>query len=430
MNDTGTKIRIYFVTLCTALYAATASVAISFQQIFYALALILWLVSFVMLRKSGTALPRLQWRTYYLLPLFWALWRIIHVLISERPIEELIQARELWLILMLPLLADIVAALQFSRAKTQEVRFLGLPPLFFVLLFLVGAGALVGLFNTVQFLMQGANLLFYRAEGLNNNNALTYSGTAALTLTMSVGFLFTARKWRERPRYLMPVLWIAVLLLIAAFILARSRGGFIAFLILGGFMSLLLLRKKAIFAWLALAVLALGVWFSSASLRTVFTQALPKPGHHTGTFEQRLDMWQGAWGMIKAKPLVGYGDAGFPLHYPAFRVEGAYEQAFHPSHVHNDLLNTWVLYGSVGLAIFVLFFLWPLWDYLRMPSAIREHELWPLFVAALASIWFMVFMGLSQCHFTDEEVQSLLWLCVGVFYGVRDRILADTVPHE
>lgn len=430
MKDIGIKIHIYYVTLFTAFYAATASVAISLQQIFYALALIAWLVSFVMLRKSETALPRFQWRTYYWFPLFWALWRIFHIIISERPVDELVQARELWLFLMIPLTADIVAALQLARRRITEPRFLRLPPLYFVLLFLVSAGALVGLFNVVQFFVEGGSFLNYRAAALNNNNALTYSGTAALTLTLSVGFLFTARRWAEKPRYLMPVLWISFFLLVAAFVLARSRGGFIALLLLACFMSLILLRKKAVFAWLAIAAVALGLWFSSASLRQIFQNAMPKPGQHSGTFEQRLDMWQGAWAMIKARPIVGYGDADFPHHYPEFRVEGAVGAAFNIGHVHNDLLNTWVLYGSVGLAVFVMFFLWPLWDYLRIPSTMREHELWPLLVAALASVWFMVFMGLSQCHFTDEEVQTLLWLCVGVFYGIRDKILTDTVPHE
>lgn len=424
MIKTGETIRIYYVTVLVALYALMAAVSISLQQIFFGLALLAWIVSFFLLRKSNQDLPAMRWRSFYLLFILWAAWRLVHVFMATSALDELYQARELWLMLMMPLVADVIAALRIKPSNGKAIQLWGLPPLYFVLLFLVFGGAVVGLFNLVQFVYEGGILTTYRAQALNNNNALTYSGTAALTLVLSFGFLLVARKWQQRPKYLLPVLWASFLLLVAAFILAKSRGGYIALVMLVGFMSLVILKRKAVFAWLGLAVVVVALWFSLPALRETFYEAMPQQGSHEGTMQARLDMWAGGIAMVKANPLVGYGETDFSSQFPKFRVEGAVGAGANPTHMHNDLLNTWVLYGGVGLIIFVMFFVLPLYDFLIIDRIARKHEMWPLMTAALAGIWFMVFMGLSQCHFTDEEVQTLFWLSVSVFYGLRDQVLA------
>ncbi|MBV6494625.1 MAG: hypothetical protein LDLANPLL_02659 [Turneriella sp.] len=425
MRTFGEKIRIYIITVFVAFYAATSSASISLQQIFYALALLSWLLSFFLLRKSGSALPAFKWRTYYWLPVLWVVWRLFHIAISEFPLKELTQAREVWLILMLPLTADIVAALRVLPQDKKSIQLLGLSPLYFVLLFLVISGALIGLFNVIEVVKSGGFTNF-RAAGLNNNNALTYSGASALTWMLALGFLLVVRKWQTRPRFLLPLLWVCFILMALAFILAKSRGGFVALILMAGFMSLVILRKKAILAWGAILALSLGAWFSSSSLRNLFYAAMPKEGSHSGTMEQRLDMWRAGIKMIQAKPIVGFGDAGYTAHYHEYKVEGAVDVAAAASHLHNDFLNTWALYGAVGFTLFMLFFLWPLYDFVRIDTQTRSHPYWPLMAASLAGVYFMFFNGLSQCHFTDEEVQTLLWLTIGVFYGTRDQILVSS----
>ena len=426
MTALGEKLRTHWLTIFLALYAATASVSISLQQAFYAFALLTLLASWLMLRHTNIVLPKFRWRPYYWLLLLWLLWRVVHVLISDYPGKELFQAREMWLMLMLPLVADVLIPLGAKLKNGKTIRLLGLPPLEFVVLFLVVAGALVGYFNSIQFILQGGDFLGYRARALNNQNALTFSGTASLTTVIALGYLLVARRRTDNPRYLMPLLWFSLIGLVLAFILAKSRGGFIALVMTLALMSLLILRTKAIFAWLAIALTVLGLWFASPKLQQHFLNAMPQEGSHTGTMEQRLDLWRAGIQMVKVKPLIGYGDAGYDVEYHKFKVAGAYGVAAKGSHMHNDLLNTWVLYGAVGLFIFILFFVFPLYDFIRLDKSLHNHQLWPWLITTVAGVWFMLFQGLSQCHFTDEEVQSLFWFMVAIFYGIKDQILNES----
>jgi O-antigen ligase len=101
------------------------------------------------------------------------------------------------------------------------------------------------------------------------------------------------------------------------------------------------------------------------------------------------------------------------------------------SHQHNDLLNSLVLYGSLGFSIFILFFISPVYIFYKNHKMtyndFSDPEAKYLILGSVASIVMFVMMGTSQCHFTDEEVQTVLWIVIGIFFRSNLRILDRNV---
>lgn len=431
------KLRVSVLAWFLGLTVLTLSVSISLQQLFFGLSLLVWLISFGIAKAVKIDLhlfPRAGWRPYYWAVVAWVLWRLVHIAVSPYAAAEAYQFREIWLFLMLPLFSGVFGS-QFSVSKDKGKALFkgpslwGIHSLFWVLLLLSLGGAIVGGFNVFQAIQQGLPLFNYRAQALNNNNALTYSGTAALSMVISAGLFFTVlraqfhRSERKSERVFFYIITISLFFAVLGFLLARSRGGFVAMVLLAFFLSAIVLRKKAIYGWLVILLLILGAWFGSSNLREVFMNAMPKEGSHTNTMEVRIDLWKAGVAMFKDRPILGYGDAAYDIKYHEYKVEEATDVAQTGSHMHNDLLNTLVLYGIVGLGIFIVFFFLPLWEFLRLNGKYRDHVLWPLMVSGLAGIALMLFMGLSQCHFTDEEVQLSFWVCVSIFYVAKDNLV-------
>lgn len=106
----------------------------------------------------------------------------------------------------------------------------------------------------------------------------------------------------------------------------------------------------------------------------LFEQAIPSPGSHAGTTAERLDFWNAGIRMILANPLVGTGDADYKETYMKYRVEGATGEAYLGSHMHNDYINTTVLYGVGGLTLHLAFYLLPLSVYFRERNKLVSRE--------------------------------------------------------
>ena len=71
----------------------------------------------------------------------------------------------------------------------------------------------------------------------------------------------------------------------------------------------------------------------------------------------RHTMWQGAWGMFRERPVLGYGPGTFQVGFPKYRPPNFREPerriSYNTLHAHNELLETGAELGVVGLACFV-----------------------------------------------------------------------------
>jgi len=137
--------------------------------------------------------------------------------------------------------------------------------------------------------------------------------------------------------------------------------------------SLVLTRSASAFCGLVVALVALGalagperwrwriVGIAVALAVTVAVWVLAVPGGVArcvdfalqGTRAVRYLFWQDAWGMVKARPIAGWGVGGFFYGYPQFRQPGEF---LYPQlrmivgdHAHNELLNLAVELGLLGV---------------------------------------------------------------------------------
>ena len=213
-------------------------------------------------------------------------------------------------------------------------------------------------------------------------------------------------------------------LVLFGFILSKSKGGFLALPPALLFFLALALKKKFVLI-LPLLLVILGwtlqqnPWIYQAfetAKNEMFTNI--KQGYHCGTFIDRIQYYQTGMAIWQDHYILGVGNAAYPQAYQKYRPKDICSLASLPDvHLHNDFLNTLALYGSIGLGIFLLFYFLPLTDFFkRYYSADTKNSTIFIMIGCASSILMMIFLGLTQCHFTDEEVQMVFWAVVGVFY--------------
>ena len=127
------------------------------------------------------------------------------------------------------------------------------------------------------------------------------------------------------------------------------------------------------------------------------------------TFNFRLEMWDAAVDLIKARPLLGYGMEN--------RVALLHQKTgLDFIQFHNAILNAWVDSGILGVLATVLLLIAPLWIAIRAP---RDPQYGiRLFIAAYLTAIFAV-GGMSYVMFMDNVYDSVfLWVAVAIAVSV------------
>jgi len=193
------------------------------------------------------------------------------------------------------------------------------------------------------------------------------------------------------------------------------------------FFLILLLRKKFIIILPFILILPLWSFRESAKLETIFERGFSSHGAEHFSLTERLYLWQAGLKIWIDHPLLGTGAADYGQIYQKYRSPNATGVAKKGSHQHNDYINTIVLYGSLGFTIYILFFIFPFYTFfkkykiLNHPFSDPNHKY--LIWGSLTALVMFLVMGTSQCHFTDEEVQAVLWITIGIFYRSNLKLL-------
>jgi len=175
--------------------------------------------------------------------------------------------------------------------------------------------------------------------------------------------------------------------MLGGWILSFSRGGWIS-----GIVSLIVLffagairsENKGQSAWIlpfvmiTISLVLLGVFVRPIQKRLLTIKPTGDASTHT-----RVKIWSDSMLMIKEKPVLGYGPAAFLWHYPPFKHDGLIAKV---TYTHNDYLNTLVDYGTVGLSIIVLFFLYLLAQFKKIPDIFENPDKQALLIGAFSAI--------------------------------------------
>jgi len=148
---------------------------------------------------------------------------------------------------------------------------------------------------------------------------------------------------------------------------------------------------------------------------------------------QRWEFWKTGWSIAKANPLFGVGTGDVKV---SFRK--AYEDNHSPLQpqfrlrAHNQYLTMWITYGVVGLIIFVMILVWPLFHgYRNDPNYIMFFILATLSFLTedtLESQAGVMFFAFFYTLFTTERSLSLAELVRSK--SPKSRPSSDATPHK
>jgi O-antigen ligase len=220
--------------------------------------------------------------------------------------------------------------------------------------------------------------------------------------------------WETRQTALKTVLFLTLGIACIAMVLTFSRGALLGFFVVNG----LFLMWKFNARTLALALFA-GAF--AAVLAPEYLWSRMTFGFDADMNAVSADRIEGIWlpllPEIWKSPLWGNGLA-FTMWSPPM-VAGTMLPAGHP---HNAYLEAVLDVGFIGLALMLLFY-WHVWKGFRTlgSNAFLSPEMRGLFQGASAALVTFVITGASGSSLRPEGEFCMLWLAIGMMYGMLAR---------
>ncbi len=199
---------------------------------------------------------------------------------------------------------------------------------------------------------------------INRNH---FAGYLEMALAISIGLMMTSetrffgnaqKKFRQSIELLLSkkaIIRLAIIIMVIALVLSRSRMGNSAFFIslLGcGSLTLLLMPKKSNSLIILLITLVL---FDVAILSTFFgiKKVTERIQNTNAIHESRDEVAQDSWRMFLDKPLSGHGLGSYQYNYPSYRSIAVSSQQIY-DHAHNDYLEFLVELGIFPFIILLI----------------------------------------------------------------------------
>lgn len=235
-------------------------------------------------------------------------------------------------------------------------------------------------------------------------------------LAMFLAFLFVSDRSKESWKRMMIRLPIILFILgegIWALLTSVNRGallGVFAALIFISFFSRL---KRWIWLGLVLGVLFVAVFPGTRSeIVSIVTR------QDTST-DVHLVLWQGAWKVVKANPVVGTGLASFPIVYEKYKLPQHVEFFPNPDQF---VLTLWIELGLAGLLLFAILFV----RIFRLGCSLLRSSQFansltanrPLIVSILAAMVAILVHGLVDTPYFKNDLAVEFWVIVGLLVAL------------
>lgn len=396
------RIGFYFL----AAYFCSTTFTHALSQIFFAGALLFFLLDWGMNRKFSWK-PQNELFTIFIL--LFVGWSVLSALLGPSPLKSLVTTREEWLFLMIPVAAW---ALVDDKRRQTALR-----------IFAVSAGVM----SVYAVIQHFAGEHFYHGERLSPSpgGGWRAAGTFSHYLTFgnyyamaSAFFLSIAGGAGIRKDKIL--FYSAFALSAVATLLTFSYGPILA-LLFGIILYMILWGRKnyrlllALTGVVALITVVLAPKLLSRFLHTVEVETV---GIYPGS---RQAIWRTAMKMIPEHPLFGVGQGNFLKEYEQYRAPGT-DKAF--SHAHNDILNI-AAYAGIPAALFYLgFWVTMLAMMVKMIRRAPPEETELKGIGVGCFIFSLVFLvtSLYEASFTDEEVRLILMAVWGLFLAAENRL--------
>jgi O-antigen ligase len=353
-------------------FVATVQVSIVAAQAFFMLLLFAWVATLVRDKTRPTA-PRFFW------PLLgYAAVTLISSAFSIDPIESLIDSRQLYLFLIVPVLYDVARG---SRTKT-------------VMDVIITVGALAAAYGIVQYGMLHFDSLRLRPRG-TMGHYMTYSGTLMLVIGIAAARIVFGVRDRLWPALVMPAL-------IVALTLTFTRSAWVGVCV---GVSLLFILKD--FRLTGLIPVIVALLFALAPDR-ITDRIMSVFDLRDPSSRDRVAMVQTGAAMIKDHPLTGVGPNMVERLYIQYRDPNGVQKV--NPHLHNVPIQIAAERGLPALAIWLAFIAILATGVFRIFRGRADHRV--LAAGGLAAIAAMLAAGMFEYNFGDSEFLMLFLVIV------------------
>jgi len=312
-----------------------------------------------------------------------------------------------WALINIPFSTDIPTSMVFYRRfflfstiwvvasviNSEKRRLL------FLLFTMLGALA-ISVYGEVRLIAETGALFGHRLGVMSN--PMTSGSLLMMAFLMGLGILLSAGINRR----LKIGLGLVLIPILLGVVLTMTRSALLG--VIGGTGMMVLLAHRRWFAGFAI-ILALGVGL----LFTVGESVLPANLYDrvnpeylvSGTnTTARLEMWAGGWEMVKARPLLGFGDRSLDTLAPDYY--GDSDTVYH-GHLHNNFVQLAVIWGIPGLLLGVFFIVQPLVLLVRSLSA-SHPPLLGAWILGGTGVWTGFFLaGFTEWYFGDAETMLI-----------------------
>ncbi|AFY76039.1 lipid A core-O-antigen ligase-like enyme [Pleurocapsa sp. PCC 7327] len=122
------------------------------------------------------------------------------------------------------------------------------------------------------------------------------------------------------------------------------------------------------------------------------------------TLTGRTDMWPLIWESILARPWLGYGYSGFWQGFDSDAAYVWYALGWEPTHPHNGLLELLLIFGVIGMSIYILLFL----------ASFVRSLFWIRITRDARYFWLLIFLSYTILTNLAEtrvlEYNSITWV--------------------
>jgi O-antigen ligase len=352
-------------------FVATVQVSIVAAQALLVLLLFAWVAALVR-DKTRPSAPRFFWPL-----LAYAAVTLMSSAFSIDPIESLIDSRQLFLFLIVPVVYDVARG---ARTRT-------------VLDVIVTVGALAAAYGIIQYGMLHFDSLRLRPRG-TMGHYMTYSGTLMLVIGVAAARIVFGVRDRIWPALVMPAL-------IVALTLTFTRSAWVGVCV---GVSLLFILKD--FRLTGLIPVIIALLFALAPDR-ITDRIMSVFDLRDPSSRDRVAMLQTGAAMIKDHPLAGVGPNMVERLYTQYR-DPTSVQKVNP-HLHNVPVQIAAERGLPALAVWLAFVGMLAIGVFRI---FRSGQNRVLAAGALAAIAAMLSAGMFEYNFGDSEFLMLFLILV------------------
>ncbi|MCB0407396.1 MAG: O-antigen ligase family protein [Bdellovibrionales bacterium] len=261
---------------------------------------------------------------------------------------------------------------------------------------------------------------YYRASGLFNH-PLTFAYSIGMVWLLLVGL--TIENFKQKGQHFW-IYFISSFFALVGLVTSLSRGAWAA----GGVALVILVflsyKKAALKSVIALFLVGLGLYFTNSTIQSRFNDMTTISGNESNRL--RTVLWRANWEIFKDHPIIGVGLSQNKNYLLEYYNRLGFQGENIVSHAHNNYLQILAGTGLIGFFFYMSFCVYFLALSFFTYKKLDAYQVFyrGLVIGIFSAQIFLHLGGLTQCNFTDGEVNHLLVFLWGVLLAISYQLRA------